>query len=49
MTALAGELDSPELPEGWVWAGRRELRDTYALPNAFQSFENTVAGRLGRF
>ena len=49
MTALAGELDSPDLPEGWVWAGRRELRDTYALPNAFQCFAEAVAGRLGQF
>ena len=49
MTALAGELDSPDLPEGWVWADRQELRNTYALPNAFQCFAEAVAGRLGRF
>ena len=49
MTALAGELESPELPEGWVWADRRALRDTYAVPNAFQSFAQRVAARLGRF
>ena len=49
MTALSGELDGPELPEGWVWAGRRELRDTYAVPNAFQSFAQVVADRLGHF
>jgi len=49
MTALAGELDSPELPGGWVWADRTALRDTYALPNAFQSFSEKVADRLGRF
>ena len=49
MTALAGELDRPDLPEGWVWAGRAELRDTYAVPNAFQSFAQVVADRLGHF
>ena len=49
MTAFAAELDSPALPAGWVWADRRALRDTYALPNAFRSFEGPVSGRLGRF
>lgn len=49
MTALAGELDSPELPEGWVWADRTELRDVYAVPNAFQSFSQLVHSRLGHF
>ncbi len=46
MTALAGELPAPELPDGWVWAGRRELRDLYALPSAFQPFSAYVDGRL---
>ena len=49
MTALVGELDSLALPEGWVWAGREELVDTYAVPNAFQSFSWLVADRLGHF
>lgn len=49
MTALAGELDGPDLPEGWVWADRAALRDTYAVPNAFRSFARTVADRLGHF
>lgn len=49
MTALAGELDNADLPEGWVWAGREELVDTYAVPNAFQSFSRLVADRLGHF
>ena len=49
MTALAGELDGPDLPQGWVWAGREALRDTYAVPNAFRSFEKTVLDRLGHF
>lgn len=49
MTALTGELDRPGLPEGWVWANRADLRDTYAVPNAFQSFSGFVADRLGHF
>ena len=49
MTAYSGELDSPDLPEGWVWADRAALRDTYAVPNAFQSFASKAADRLGRF
>ena len=49
MTTLAGELDGPDLPQGWVWAGREALRDTYAVPNAFRSFEKTVLDRLGHF
>lgn len=49
MTALAAELDSLDLPEGWVWADRASLRNTYAVPNAFRSFEQTVLDRLGHF
>lgn len=49
MTALAGEVDAPDLPEGWVWAGRTALRDTYAVPNAFRFADGWVAGRLGHF
>lgn len=49
MTALTGEVDCPDLPEGWVWASRAELRDRYAVPNAFRSFEKAVLNRLGHF
>lgn len=49
MNALAAHLDSPELPEGWVWVDRTALRDTYAVPSAFQSFADPVLDRLGRF
>ena len=49
MTALAGELECPDLPDTWVWASRRDLRDIYALPNAFQPFSQLVADRLGHF
>lgn len=49
MTVLAGELSEPELPEGWVWANRKQLRDVYAIPNAFRCVEEVVAQRLGHF
>ncbi len=49
MTALIGELEGPALPEGWVWADRTALRDTYALPNAFGCFARPVLDRLGHF
>ena len=49
MTAYCAELDSPDLPEGWVWCDRRELRDVYAVPNAFRFVEEVVEGRLGYF
>jgi len=49
MNAVACELDTPDLPEGWVWADRTELRDVYAIPSAFQSFSAPVADRLGHF
>lgn len=49
MTALVGILDNPCLPEGWVWASRADLRDRYALPNAFGAFSPIVADHLGRF
>ena len=49
MTALSGELETPELPEGWVWASRKALRDVYAVPNAFQCFTQPVLDRLGHF
>ena len=46
LTALAGELDSPGLPEGWVWADREELRRVYAVPNAFRFAEDAVERNL---
>ena len=49
MTALTGEAEGPDLPEGWVWASRADLRDRYAIPNAFRSFEGIVLDRLGHF
>ena len=49
MAALIGELEASDLPAGWVWANRMQLRDVYAVPSAFQAFSQIVADRLGRF
>ena len=42
MTALVVAAADETLPPGWVWADRGALRGTYAIPNAFQSFERLV-------
>jgi len=49
MTAFSAEISAPDLPEGWVWADRRELKDKYALPSAFDFVKEAVEERLGRF
>ncbi len=49
MTACSGELTGPELPEGWVWCDRNDLRTRYAVPNAFRFVEDCVDKRLGYF
>ena len=46
MSSVIAQAAGPELPEGWVWAGGRELRERYAVPNAFQSFTAAVEMRL---
>ena len=46
MTARMGELDTEELPDGWVWADRAGLREIYAVPGAFDAFRNKVEERL---
>ena len=46
LTALRGELLSSDLPEGWVWADREELRRVYAVPNAFRFAEDAVERSL---
>lgn len=48
MKAIAIEAEGDELPEGWVWADRRELLYQYAVPNAFRAFEGRVLERLNR-
>jgi A/G-specific adenine glycosylase len=46
MTGLAIQTDTETLPQGWVWASRQELREKYAIPNAFESFRKAVEGLL---
>ena len=48
LTALAGELSGDELPPGWVWAELSQLREIYALPNAFQFAAPAVERRLAK-
>ena len=49
MTAEAVCAGVDDLPEGWIWAGARELEQVYAVPNAFQSFRPTVLERLEKW
>ncbi len=42
MTAWTVEAETEDLPAGWVWADRRALTGTYAIPNAFQGFWHIV-------
>ena len=48
LTALAGELSGEQLPPGWVWAELSQLREIYALPNAFQFAAPAVERRLAK-
>lgn len=49
MTAYAAPLPRPDLPPGWVWAGRRELAERYPIPNAFRSLIETVEKGLDTY
>ena len=46
MEGLVVHTDSEALPEGWAWADRTALAETYAVPNAFQSFLPLAMGAL---
>ena len=46
MTAQAADLPTDSLPLGWVWAGKRDWSETYAIPSAFAPFRTLVEGRL---
>ena len=48
MRAERIEAATEALPDGWVWADRTALEQTYAVPNAFQSFLPIVEERLNR-
>ena len=49
MQAWIARIPAEALPESWVWADRQALALDYAVPNAFQSFQDTVDSRLGYF
>lgn len=46
MTARVFQVQSPQLPAGWVWARQWELERIYAVPSAFRPFEQDVSQRL---
>ena len=46
MTARVAEMARPDLPEGWVWADKYDLKDRYAIPNAFDGVAHLVEERL---
>lgn len=46
MTARVFGISDRELPDGWVWADREELRGIYSVPSAFRCFEESVGERL---
>ena len=46
MTAVSAESGTDALPDGWVWADKAALRETYAVPNAFSDFRDKVEARL---
>ena len=48
MTARILETERDMLPEGWVWADWDELRQRYAIPNAFDGVGHLVEQRLKR-
>lgn len=46
MTAKIAEAADDALPAGWVWADRYELKNRYAVPNAFDGMAHLVEERL---
>ena len=46
MEGVSLELSDDCLPEDWVWASGEELRQRYAVPNAFGAFLPVVEARL---
>lgn len=46
MTARTVQAATDALPEGWVWATAAELRDRYAVPNAFDGVSHLVKEKL---
>ena len=46
MALRTARAESGELPQGWVWAGRAELEEKYAVPNAFDGALRLAKERL---
>lgn len=46
MTARVVEAATGALPDGWVWADGAQLREVYAVPNAFDGVEHLVEERV---
>lgn len=46
MRAYLLQVDEPELPEGWVWADKVALQQTYPLPNAYARFAELLEAYL---
>lgn len=42
LTARVVHTECETLPEGWVWASRNELKDRYAIPNAFDGVAHLI-------
>jgi A/G-specific adenine glycosylase len=43
------QTDTDQLPDGWVWANGREIREIYPIPNAFDSFRGKLDEYLDQF
>ncbi len=46
MKAYTVAAEGEELPPGWVWADKGELRERYSVPSAFQAFSHIVGENL---
>lgn len=46
MTARILRVETPDLPEGWVWASRQDLQERYAVPSAFEAMAHLVEQQL---
>lgn len=46
MTAYTVEAAGDALPEGWIWADRQALAQTYSVPSAFAPFAHVVEEHL---
>jgi len=47
MTAYTVSAATDTLPDGWVWADRKELTEKYSVPSAFAPFAHIVEEAIG--